>query len=142
MSFRRMHESGSRAVALLASVFVLLGGAATCTAIVFSAGREHAEAALFSIAGATAAMLTLFCLLCGRPPENRMKTGWSWLSHRQKRRVPYRVRAKLRPSERVSSPPAPPTVETIRAITGRQGTWVAAPAAPSSPPRGASDAGA
>ncbi len=127
MPFRQKHDSGNRAVAMLASFFVVLGGAATCVVIVVSAGKEHAEVALLSIAGATAAMLALLWLLCGRPPENRMKTGWSWLSGKRKRRVPYRVRAKLPPAERVSSPPAPPTVESIRAITGRQGTWVPAP---------------
>jgi hypothetical protein len=134
MSFRQKHDSGNRAVAMLASFFVVLGGAATCAAIVLSAGKENAETALLSIAGATVAMLTLLWLLCGRPPESRMKTGWSWLAGRPRRRIPYRVRAKLRPSERVSSPPAPPTVETIRAITGRQGTWVPAPGAPPQAP--------
>ena len=140
MSFRRRHESGNRAVAVLASCFVVLGGAATCAAIVLSARVENPEAAILSIIGATGVMLTLLWLLFGRPPENRMKTGWSWLSRRRRRRVPYWVRPKLRPGERVSSPPAPPTVETIRAITGRQSTWVAGPVAPSRLPEAASEA--
>jgi hypothetical protein len=127
VSFRQKHENGNRAVAMLAACFVVLGGAGTCAVIVLSAGLEHADTAILSIAGVTAAMLALMWLLCVRPPENRMKTAWSWLSGRRKRRVPYHLRAKLPASERVSSPPAPPTVETIRAITGRQGTWVPAP---------------
>jgi hypothetical protein len=135
MSFRQNHENGNRAVAVLAACFVVLAGAATCATIVLSAGMQHAEAAILSIVGATAATLILLGLFCIRPPENRLKTGWGWLAGRRKRRVPYYVRSKLPPSERVSSPPAPPTVETIRAITGRQSTWVAA----SQPPRDASD---
>jgi hypothetical protein len=127
---------------MLAAFFVVLGGAATCAAIVLSARAEHLEAVILSIFGATAAMLILLWLAFGRPPENHVKSGWSWLSQRRRRRVPYRVRAKLPPGERVSAPPAPPTVETIRAITGRQSTWIAAPAAPSQPPGGASDASA
>ncbi len=136
MSFRQKHENGNRAVAVLASCFVVLGGAATCAAIVLSVRVEHLEAVIVSIAGASAAMLILLCLLFGRPPENRVKAGWSWLSRERKRRVPYRVRAKIPASERVTSPPAPPTVETIRAITGRQSTWVAAPQASASDPSG------
>ncbi len=139
MSFRQKHENGNRAVAVLAACFVVLGGAATCTAIVLSAGREHAETAILSIAGATAATLIVLGVFCVRPPENRLKTAWSWLSGKRKRRVPYYVKAKLPPAERLSSPPAPPTVESIRAITGRQGTWVPVSTARPQPPESASD---
>src|SRR4029453_17093736 len=86
--------------------------------------------------------LILLWLLRGRPAENHLKTGWAWLSQRRKRRVPYRVKARLPPSERSPAPSGPPTAESIRQITGRQGTWVPTPVdQPLQSPAGHSDTG-
>jgi hypothetical protein len=129
MSFQENRQRGNRAVALLASCFVVLGGGASCTVIALSADLDRPEAALFPIAGVMAGTLLLLWLVREEPAVNRLKIGWGWLSRVRKRRVPYRVRARVPAHERVSSPPAPPTVESIRQITGRldtarPATWV------------------
>ncbi len=133
MSYQENRQRGNRAVALLATCFVVLGGGASCTVIALSAGGDNPQAALLPIAGVMAGTLILLWLLREEPAVNKLKVGWSWLSHRRRRRVPYRVRAKLPPHERASSPPAPPTVESIRQIAGplqprTGGTWVSASA--------------
>src|SRR5262245_56886432 len=130
MSFGHDPQRGKRAVALLATSFVVLGGAVSCAIVALVAAHNHPEAALLPVAGVM--MGTLFLLFLLREPrENRLKTGWGWLSHRRKRRVPYRVRARLRPSERSPAPTGPPTIESIRQITGRVNAWVPVSAEPS-----------
>jgi hypothetical protein len=130
-SFQENRQRGNRAVALLAACFVVLGGGASCTLIALSADVGQPEAVIFPIAGVMTGTLILLWLVREEPAVNRLKTGWSWLSGRRKRRVAYRVRARVPAHERYPCPPAPPTAESIRQITGRpdngrNGTWVAA----------------
>jgi len=134
MRFQHDPSRGRRAVAILATCFVVLGGAAACAAIAMSADFAHPESSLLPIGGIVAGMLFLLWLLRDPPAVNHVKSGWSWLSRRRRRRVPYHVHPRLPPSERSPAPAGPPTAETIRQITGRQSTWVPAPADPAPPP--------
>src|SRR5262245_3534108 len=135
MSFGYDPQKGKRAVAILATCFVILGGTVSCAIVVLVAAHSRPEAALLPVAGVMMGTLFLLFVLRDDPRENRLKTGWGWLSRRRRRRVPYRVRAKLKPSERSPAPTGPPTVETIRQITGRVNAWVSAPTEPSRDPR-------
>src|SRR5262249_44216094 len=96
--------------------------------------RNHPEAAVLPVAGVILGTLFLLFLLRDGPRENRLKTGWGWLAQRRKRRIPYRVRARLRPSERCPAPSGPPTVESIRQISGPLNPWVPFPTGPSQDP--------
>lgn len=135
MSFRQKHDSGNRAVALLASCLVVLGGAVSCTAIAVAAEPEHVESTLIPVGGVVLGMIILLWLLRDRPPERHPWANWNWMTGRDKRRVVYRVKPKVPPSQRVTTPPAPPTAESIREITGRQSTWVPASTPRPGPPR-------
>jgi hypothetical protein len=142
MRFQHDHSRGRRAVAILATCFVVLGGAAACAAIAMSADFAHPEAALLPIAGIVAGMLILVWLLREPPAVNHLKNGWTWLSQRRRHRVAYHVKPRLPPSQRSPAPSGPPTAESIRQITGRQGTWVPTPVdQPLQSPAGHSDTG-
>lgn len=136
MSFRQNHESGNRAVALLATCLVVVGGAATCVMVVVASDPEHPRSTLTTIGAVVAGAVVLLWLLRDKPPENRARSIWGWLGRRRRRKVAYRVRAKLPPNQRSSTPPAPPTAESIRAVTGGTSTWVPAAGTQHRPPSG------
>jgi len=123
-SFRQNHESGNRAVALLATCLVVLGGAVTCATVTLVSDPEHPLSALGTAGGVVAGIVLLLWLLRDKPRENRAKTIWAWLGRRRRRKVEFRVRAKLPPAQRSPAPSGPPTAESIRALTGGTSTWV------------------
>ena len=125
-SFRQNHESGNRAVALLATCFVVLGGAGTCVLVALVSDPAHPGSALATAGAALVGVIALIWLLRDRPPENRAKSMWGWLGRRRRRKVEYHLRAKVPPSQRSPTPPAPPTAESIRGLTGGTSTWVPA----------------
>jgi len=129
-SFRRHHESGNRAVALLATCLVVLGGAVTCATVTLVSDPEHPLSALGTAGGVVAGIALLLWLLRDKPRENRAKTIWGWLGRRRRRKIEYRVRAKLPPAQRSPAPSGPLTAESIRALTGGTSTWVPAVAPP------------
>ena len=130
MPFQQYQSGGKKAVTLLATCLVVLGGALTCTAIAISAEQKNPRAALTPAASVIAGIIFLLWLLRERPPENRARTLWSWLARRRKRRVPYRVQPKLPPSQRNSAPPVPPTAESVREIARSHNAWVPSASAP------------
>lgn len=131
MDFRQNHDRGKRAVALLATCVVVLGGAATCAAILLIGERDRQQSTWLSNVSIIGACIVVFWLLRVHPPENRAKASWSWLGRKRRRKIVYRAEARLAPSQRSSAgPPAPPTVESIRALTGRTTTWVPAATVP------------
>ncbi|MBI3864187.1 MAG: hypothetical protein HY290_20070 [Planctomycetia bacterium] len=133
MSFRQNHSSGNRAVTLMATCLVVLGGAITCGAIVLSADAERRGSTLLSTGATMCGIVVLLWLLRDRPRENRAKSIWGWLGRKRRRKIAYRVEARLPAAQRsLESPPAPPTAESIRAMTGRTSTWVPASTAPPS----------
>jgi hypothetical protein len=131
MTFRPKPDGGKRAVAWLATCFVVLGGAVACMAIAVGGDLEHLEATLLPVGGVVVVTIILLWLMRDRPAESRLLTNWNWLMGRGKRRVAYRLKPKVPPCDRVQSPPAPPTAESIREIVGGPNTWVPA----STPPR-------
>jgi hypothetical protein len=134
MSFRQNHESGNKAVTLLATCFVVLGGAASCAAIAVAADPQHLEAALVPVGGVVLGIVTLLWILRARPPESQARVMWGWLA-RRKRKVAYHVKPRVPPAERAAPPAGPPTADSIREITGRPSTWVpTATTRPRSPP--------
>jgi hypothetical protein len=135
MSFRQNHEGGNKAVTLLATCFVVLGGAASCTAIAVAADPEHLEAALISVGGVVLGIVILLWILRERPPESRARVMWGWLAGRRKRRVAYHVKPRVPPGERTAAPAGPPTANSIREITGRASTWIPAATTRPGPPQ-------
>lgn len=123
MSFRQNHENGNKAVTLLATCFVVLGGAASCAAIAVAADPQHLEAALLPVGGVLLGIVILLWILRARPPESRARVMWGWLA-RRKRKIAYHVKPRVPRSERTAPPSGPPTVDSIREITGRPSTWV------------------
>jgi hypothetical protein len=135
MALRPNHNGGNKAVALLATCFVVLGGAISCAAIAVAADPLHPESTLVPVAGVVVGIIFLLWILRDKPPETGSRINWGWLARRSKRKVAYKVQPKVPPSERASAPPAPPTAESIRAITGRQSTWVPSPTSGARDPR-------
>lgn len=126
MSFRRNHEPGNRAVALLATCLVVVGGAASCVLVVLASDPARPRSTLTTVGAVVGGALVLLWFLRDKPRENRSRLIWSWLARRRRRKVEYRVRAKLPPNQRSTAVPAPPTPESIRALTGGTSTWVPA----------------
>jgi hypothetical protein len=137
MSFRQNHDSGNKAVTLLATCFVVLGGAITCTAIAVAADPAHLEATLIPVGGVVLGIAMLLWILRERPPESQARVKWGWLAHRT-RKVAYRVKPRVPRGQRTPAPTGPPTADSIREITGRQSTWI--PAATTRPQGPQSDA--
>jgi len=135
MPLRQNHDGGNKAVALLATCFVVLGGAISCTAIAVAADPLHPESTLVPVGAVVLGIVFLLWILRDRPPECGSRINWNWLARRTKRRVAYKMQPKVPPSERASAPPGPPTAESIRAITGRQSTWVPASTSRAHDPR-------
>jgi hypothetical protein len=135
MSFRQNHESGNKAVTLLATCFVVLGGAISLTAIVVATNPQHLDVALTAVGGAISGIVILLWLVRARPPESRARVMWGWLARRRKRRVAYHVKPRVPPGERTPAPAGPPTANSIREITGRSSTWVPAATTRPQPPQ-------
>ena len=115
------HGAG-KAVALLATGFVVLAGAVACVFVGVSTGEDQGRA--LSIAGLCFVGIVLLLWFLGeRQPKNRLAEGWSWLSRRRRKKVEYH----LTPRPRLGTPdcpPAPPTAETVREVRGGINTWV------------------
>jgi hypothetical protein len=125
MAFRPNHNSGNKAVTLLATCVVVLGGAITCAAIGLAAesGLQKKSSLLWT-AATTAGIVVLLWLLRDRPRENRAKVLWGWLARKRRRRVVYRAQARVPRGQHSSVPLSPPTAESIRSISAGANTWV------------------
>jgi hypothetical protein len=123
MGFKRDHAPTGKAVSLLATCVVVLGGVATCVFIaIFSGEATHRP---LMIAGACfLGIVLLLRLLSDRRPTNHQATRWGWLSRRRRRTVEYRLPTRLRATAPPSRPQAPPSVETVRDLAGGLNTWV------------------
>jgi len=105
-------------------------GTITCAAIALAADPANPLSTLIPVVATVVGTVFVLWALRERPPENHSKIVWSWLSRRRRRKIAFRLKAKLPPSQRVPAPPAPPTAESIRALTGGTSTWVPSVNAP------------
>ncbi|MSR60744.1 MAG: hypothetical protein EXS05_24410 [Planctomycetaceae bacterium] len=124
----RERYGAGKAVALLATCFVVVGGAFTCVVISLSAGEESRRP-LWLAAAFFAGIVALLWLLRDRKPENRFAVRWDWLARRRRRKIEYRLSHRPRGDSQPAVPNAPPTAESVRQLTGGINTWVPAPAA-------------
>lgn len=121
MSGKPQRYGGRRAVALLASCFVCLGGAFACTVIGLGAGQP-VEAALLGGAGGLTTFVLIVWFLQAPTTYSVTTAAWSWLARRHRRRVEYHLRPRQNlPPVRA---PAPPTVEHVRELSQGLHTWV------------------
>jgi hypothetical protein len=131
MTFRSKHNSGNKAVTLLATCLVVLGGAVTCAVIGLSAEFGMDKQRSWRWAGVTTGgTIVLLWLLRERPQENRAKVRWAWLGRKRRRTVVYRAQPRVPPGQRSPAPPAPRTAESIRSLTAGASTWVPVKTAP------------
>lgn len=124
------HRRGNRAVSLLATCLVVLGGAAACAVIVLSSDARGRDSSLGWALGVFGGICIMLWLLRDRRADNSARTRWAWLG-RRRRKIAYEIRARLPPSQRSSSPPpAPPSAESVRGISAGTNTWVPSSTAP------------
>lgn len=121
-NFNRRH-SGDKAVALLATGFVVLAGAVTCVFIGVVASNDSQEA-LWTAGACFSGVILLLWLLRERKPENQTGALWSWLASRPRPKTEFRAKLQRPPVSAGSN--APPTAETVRNLTGGINTWVPA----------------
>lgn len=122
MSGRQNHEGANKAAALLATSFVLVGGAVTCVFVATAMQADLVQA--LSIGGVTFGSFALVMwLLRDRTPANTARLRWGWLGRKPARKVALKLK-RARAAERYEAPPAPPTAETVRELKGGINTWV------------------
>lgn len=132
MQPKRTGHSGDKAVTLLATAMVLLGGAACCAFVIVSSTRDL-RAGLWVAVGSLAGIVVLYLLFRDRPQgRSAAHSAWFWFRRgfRGEDALNYEVR-KRRHRKGDEDLPAPPTVESVRNIADGLNTWV-----PSSGPRG------
>ena len=131
MSFRPNSNSGNKAVSLLATCLVVLGGAITCTVIGMSAGSKLQRVSAIQWVGiTTAGIVVLLWLIQDGKRENRAKQLWGWLGRKRRKKVAYKLEPRMSRDQRSPAPAGPPTAESVRNITAGQNTWVPASTAP------------
>lgn len=114
-------SGGNKAVTLLATCMVLLGGAATCTFIGVVASPDPMRALLIA-GGCFGGITFLLWLLRDRHPEAGAASRWNLLAHARRRRVEYHLRLKRPPAGTASNPP--PSVDSVRQLAAGANTWV------------------
>lgn len=130
-------------MALLATSFVVVAGAVTCTFIGMLSGENPLR--LLTITGACFGGIALFLwLLRDKEPGNVAAERWSLLARSGRQKVEYRLSPRIPRRERSTAPIPPPTAESVRELTGGMNTWVPAKGASSrnqsdSPPHIRSD---
>lgn len=122
---RDSSDLGDKAVTLLATLFVLLGGAISCIfMIVTSSPAPHQT--LLAFGGGCAGAAFLFWLLRERDPLQPKAAAWSWLKGRRRRK---KVGYALTPRSLATGPTTPrqpPSADQIRELKqeAEQNTWV------------------
>lgn len=122
MPGRQDHEGANKAAALLATSFVVVGGAVTCTFVATAMHADWKEA--LAIGGVTfGSFALLLWLLRDRTPQNTARLRWGWLGRKPGRKVALKLK-RARAAERYEAPPAPPTAASVRDLKGGINTWV------------------
>lgn len=116
-----------KAVALLATCFVVGAGGAACLFIAFVSGYNDPVRPLLIAGGCVVGIVGLLWLMRDRQPENGAAVRWGWLGRRRKK-VEYHLTPRR--SHAPEGPAAPPTAESIRELGGGIHTWVPSQTAP------------
>ncbi len=131
MGQRPQHDLGDKATALLATTFVVFGGAAVCALIATAFSSRPSERAL-TLGAVFAAMLLLLWVLRERPRNELKETRYFWLLRRRPKRqktvVEIRFQRPRKPTQYGTN--RPPTAEQIRELRENVNTWVPASAPP------------
>lgn len=108
---------------LLATSFVVIGGAVTCAFIGTLSGESPLR--LATMTGTCFGGIAFFLwLLREKQPGNAAADRWSWLARDDRQRVEYRAAPRVPRHERPKAPNSPPTADSVRALTGGLDTWV------------------
>ena len=125
LSVREIRPS-QKAVTLLATTFVLLGGMAALSFMIVTATDDPLPK-LVGLAAGTGGFALLLWLLRDRQPGTTARWQFTWL-RRKTTSAPMWRAAFRRPKP--EAPPTPPTAEKVRELSQNTSTWV-----PSSKPR-------
>jgi len=115
-----------KAVTLLATTFVLLGGMVALTFMILTATDDPLPK-LVGLAAGMGGFALLLWLLRDRQPGSGGRWNLSWLRRKTTSAAAWRA-AFRRPKP--EAPPEPPTAEKVRELSQNTSTWV-----PSSRPR-------
>lgn len=111
-----------KAVTLLATTFVLLGGLVATTFIILTATDDPLPK-LLGLAGGMGVFALLLWLLRDRKPGSSARWDWTWLRRKSPSAPAWRA-AFRRPHSNASAAPQPPTVEDVRELSQNVNTWV------------------
>lgn len=120
---QRRNELAEKAVAILATTFVMFGGLAASVFLIVSNSSAPTSTLLYFAGGCLAGGLLLWLL---RDPDPLSPRGRVFAWFRKPKRVTHRYQFAVRkPTRTMEAPPQPPTVERIREISQESaGTWV------------------
>jgi hypothetical protein len=122
----RETRPSQKAVTLLATTFVLLGGMVTLAFMILTATDDPLPKLVWLAAG-TGGFAVLLWLLRDRQPGTGARWQLTWLRRKTASAAAWRA-AFRRPQP--EAPPQPPTAEKVRELSQNTSTWV-----PSSRPR-------
>ena len=128
---RQNRERGDKAVALLATCLVVLGGAIASGFVLLSTGND-AQNSVWMWAGSFAGIVVILWLIrerSERGDRDSAARAWFWSRKANSDELPVIVRRREPVSQADQAPsPTPPTVERVREITEihNQNTWVPA----------------
>jgi hypothetical protein len=111
-----------RAAPLIATAFVLLGGAAACLGIIFAFGE--AKPVPIAIACGSIVGLAVVLWLLRDKPEAKQRHWFSWVLARNARPARSSYRPKAAPQAQQFGTNRPPTVEEVRELKSDLRTWV------------------
>ena len=119
---------GAKAVAVLATTAVVLGGLAVCAGMIFAFSPDP-ETSLLWLVGAGVGVGLLAWLLRERPVHDHRR-GWLWFLKRRPKKIPYQLKRRETAPPPPEPPPQPPTVERLRELADLGNTWVPSTLAP------------
>jgi hypothetical protein len=130
MSPGSQRNNGNKAVALLATCLVVLGGAITFCVIALSNESRLQQQNALGIAGVTTLGIVLILwLLRDRSGASNLSLVIAWLSRKPKKRVAYKAKLQRPVAPNPTGGNAPPSAESVRSINAGKNVWNPAPAA-------------
>jgi hypothetical protein len=132
MSSQRRNELAEKAVQVLATSFVLLGGALASVFLIVSNSATPVNTLLAFSGGCVLTGIIMWLLREPDPLAPRAKT-FSWWCRPKRETTHYKLKIRRTDSRDNDAPQQPPTAEQIREIASDgMNTWVPSPAKPRS----------